>query len=195
MSRNSRYSAFRSVFGATCLGLQWFSSSVGFGTTARLRPRKNMPGSGVSSELGRCYDTLASVTGPRGVGPNTAHPDVGPLASVLPWRGALATGIHAISSCRGGGTDSELPISADFISMDSKQQGYGPIQRKPADMVRLFHKHGNHRLPSGVWFFCTWLTRSLYLFTMSLRSLTSSLYFLTNSSRWATSSFMAWFCF
>ena len=35
------YSAFRSVFGATCLRLQRLASSLGFGTAVRLGPRKN----------------------------------------------------------------------------------------------------------------------------------------------------------
>ena len=44
---NPTYSAFWSVFGATCLRLQRLASSVGFGTTAGLGPRKNLPYSGV----------------------------------------------------------------------------------------------------------------------------------------------------
>ena len=55
---NPTYSAFWSVFGATCLRLQRLASSVGFGTTAGLGPRKNLPYSGVSSEPGGCYATL-----------------------------------------------------------------------------------------------------------------------------------------
>jgi len=42
------YSAFRSVFGATCLRLQRLALSSGFGTTVRLGPRKNLRYSGVS---------------------------------------------------------------------------------------------------------------------------------------------------
>jgi len=39
------YSAFWSVFGVTCLGLQRLASSVGFGPTARLGARKSEVGS------------------------------------------------------------------------------------------------------------------------------------------------------
>jgi|ERR1035437_2180296 hypothetical protein len=42
------YSAFRDVFGATCLRLQRLAASTGFGTTARLGPRKSLPYSEVS---------------------------------------------------------------------------------------------------------------------------------------------------
>src|ERR1035441_7642602 len=52
---NPTYSAFWSVFGATCPRLQRLASSVGFWTTARLTPRKNLPDSDVSSEPGGCY--------------------------------------------------------------------------------------------------------------------------------------------
>jgi hypothetical protein len=50
LSTNPTYSAFWSVFGVTCLRLQRLASSVGFGTTARLAPRKNLPYSGVRPE-------------------------------------------------------------------------------------------------------------------------------------------------
>ena len=46
---NPTYSAFWSVFGVTCLRLQRLVSPVGFGTTARLGPRENLPYSGVMS--------------------------------------------------------------------------------------------------------------------------------------------------
>ena len=59
LAKNPTYSAFWSVFGVTCLRLQRLASSVGFGRTARLAPRKNQPDSGVSSEPGGCYTTLA----------------------------------------------------------------------------------------------------------------------------------------
>jgi hypothetical protein len=36
------YSAFWSVFGATCLRFQRLASPMGFGTTARLGPRENL---------------------------------------------------------------------------------------------------------------------------------------------------------
>ena len=35
---------------------------MGFGTTARLGPRKNLPDSGVSSEAGECYDAFFNAT-------------------------------------------------------------------------------------------------------------------------------------
>src|ERR1039457_2830936 len=41
LSTNATYSAFWSVFGVRCPKLQRLASSVGFGTTARLGPRKN----------------------------------------------------------------------------------------------------------------------------------------------------------
>jgi len=47
---NPTYSAFWSGFGATCVRLQRVASSVGFGTTARLGPRKNGSYSGVTPE-------------------------------------------------------------------------------------------------------------------------------------------------
>src|ERR1035438_3243235 len=47
---NPTYSAFWSVFGAAYLRLQWLASSVGFGTTEGLGPRKNLPCSGVTPE-------------------------------------------------------------------------------------------------------------------------------------------------
>jgi hypothetical protein len=47
---NPTYSAFWRVFGATCLRLQRLASSVGFGTTAGLGPRKNLPYFGVTPE-------------------------------------------------------------------------------------------------------------------------------------------------
>jgi len=40
---NPAYRIFWTVFGATCLRLQRLASWVGFGTTAELRPRKNLP--------------------------------------------------------------------------------------------------------------------------------------------------------
>jgi hypothetical protein len=52
---NPTYSAFWSVFGATCLRWQRLASSVGSGRTARLAPRKNLADSDVRSDPGGCY--------------------------------------------------------------------------------------------------------------------------------------------
>src|ERR1035441_4341429 len=41
LSTNPKYSAFWSAFGVTCPRLQRLASSVGFGTPARLGPRKS----------------------------------------------------------------------------------------------------------------------------------------------------------
>ncbi len=56
-SKTPTYSAFWSVFGVTCLRMQRLASSVGFGATARLEPRRNLPDSDVSSEPEGCYAT------------------------------------------------------------------------------------------------------------------------------------------
>src|ERR1039457_2032630 len=59
LSENPTYCAFWSIFGAPCLSLQPLASSVGFGTTARVAPGKNLPDSGVTSEPVGCYATPA----------------------------------------------------------------------------------------------------------------------------------------
>src|ERR1017187_2402766 len=50
LSTNPTYSAFWSVFGVTCPGLQRLASPVGFGTTAGVGARQNLPDSGVRPE-------------------------------------------------------------------------------------------------------------------------------------------------
>src|ERR1039458_7931993 len=67
LSENPTYCAFWSVFGATCLSLQPLASSVGFGTTARVAPGKNLPDSGVTSEPVGCYATPAQLGGSSGI--------------------------------------------------------------------------------------------------------------------------------
>src|ERR1035441_4935967 len=58
---NPTYSTFWRVFGVPCPRMQRLASSVGFGTTARLAPRENLPDSDVSSEPGGCYAALHPV--------------------------------------------------------------------------------------------------------------------------------------
>src|ERR1039457_4049167 len=67
LSENPTYCAFRSIFAATCLSLQSLASSVGFGTTARVAPGKNLPDSGVTSEPVGCYATPAQLGGSSGI--------------------------------------------------------------------------------------------------------------------------------
>src|ERR1039458_4605811 len=67
LSTNPTYSAFWSVFGVTCPRLQRLASSVGFGTTARVTPGKNLPDSGVTSEPVGCYATPAQLGGSSGI--------------------------------------------------------------------------------------------------------------------------------
>jgi hypothetical protein len=57
--KSPTYSAFWSVFGVTCLRLQRLGAAMGFGTTARLAPRKNLPYSGVTTESVVSYATPA----------------------------------------------------------------------------------------------------------------------------------------
>ena len=70
LSENPTYSAFRSVFGATCLRMQRLASTMGFGTTARLGPRKNLPWTGRLSSGNAWADVAAPGDGahPGGAG-------------------------------------------------------------------------------------------------------------------------------
>src|ERR1035441_3276574 len=94
LSENPTYCAFWSVFGAACLSLQPMASSVGFGTTARVAPGKNLPDSGVTSEPVGCYATPAQLGGSSGF--------AAPLAPLPVTRSPTAhASAHYLANSRG----------------------------------------------------------------------------------------------
>src|ERR1019366_559365 len=64
---NPTYCAFWSVLGGPCLSLQPLASPVGFGTTARVAPGKNLLDSGIISAPVSCYATPAQLSGSSGI--------------------------------------------------------------------------------------------------------------------------------